>query len=137
MNKVPILLSMEYNEGFTGLSLLNFTLSSELEAGEPPEARGLARDEVRLMVSYISTDQVVHTRFRQIGDFLEPGDVLVINTSGTLNAALPATRSDGTQLELHLSTHLPTNRWVVEMRVYQDNREKTTRPYYNIHPGES
>jgi S-adenosylmethionine:tRNA ribosyltransferase-isomerase len=115
----------------------NFTLPAELEANEPPEARGLARDEVRLMVSYISTDQVVHTRFRQIGDFLEPGDVLVINTSGTLNAALPATRSDGTQLELHLSTHLPTNRWVVEMRAYQDNREKTTRPFYNIHPGES
>ncbi len=113
MNKVPILLSTEYNKGLPGLPLLNFTLSSELEAGEPPEARGLARDEVRLMVSHISTDQIVHTRFRQIGDFLEPGDVLVINTSGTLNAALPATRSDGTQFELHLSTHLPTNLWVV------------------------
>ncbi len=137
MNKVPILLSMEYNEGFPGLSLLNFTLSSELEAGEPPEARGLARDEVRLMVSHISTDHVVHTRFRQIGDFLEPGDVLVINTSGTLNAALPARRSDGTQLELHLSTHLPTNLWVVEMRAYQDNREKMTRPFYDMQPGES
>ena len=137
MSKIPILLSTDYNEGLPGLPLLNFTLSSTLEAGEPPEARGLERDEVRLMVSYISTNQVVHTRFRQIGDFLEPGDVLVINTSGTLNAALPATRSDGTHLELHLSTHLPTNRWVVEMRAYQDNREKTTRPFYHIHPGES
>jgi len=136
MNKVPILLSTEYNEGLPELPLLNFTLSSKLEAGEPPEARGLARDEVRLMVSHIATDQIVHTRFRQIGDFLEPGDVLVINTSGTLNAALPATRSDGTQLELHLSTHLPTNLWVVEMRAYQDNREKTTKPFYNIHQGE-
>ena len=113
MSKLPILLSKDYNEGLPGLPLLNFTLSSELEAKEPPEARGLSRDEVRLMVSHISTDQVVHTRFRHIGDFLEPGDVLVINTSGTLNAALPATRSDGTQLELHLSTHLPTNLWVV------------------------
>src|SRR6266496_2373538 len=134
MSNLPNLLSTDYNEG---LPLLNFTLSSTLEAGEPPEARGLERDEVRLMVSYISTNQVVHTRFRQIGDFLAPGDVLVINTSGTLNAALPATRSDGTHLELHLSTHLPMNRWVVEMRAYQDNREKTTRPYYNIHRGES
>jgi S-adenosylmethionine:tRNA ribosyltransferase-isomerase len=137
MNKVPILLSTEYNEGLPGLPLLNFTLSSTLEAGEPPEARGLERDEVRLMVSYIATDQVKHTRFRQIGNFLEAGDVLVINTSGTLNAALPATRSDGTQLELHLSTHLPTNLWAVEMRAYQDNREKTTRPFYDIQPGES
>src|SRR5438094_8004053 len=137
MNKVPILLSMEYNEGFPGLSLLNFTLSSGLEAVEPTEARGLARDEVRLMVSHISTDQVINTHFRHIGYYLEPGDVLVINTSGTLNAALPATRSDGTQLELHLSTHLPANLWVVEMRIYQDVQEKTTGPFYDIQPGES
>src|SRR6266487_4979412 len=136
MSKIPILLSTDYNEGLPGLPLLNFTLSSTLEAGEPPEARGLERDEVRLMVSYISTNQVVHTRFRQIGDFLEPGDLLVINTSGTLNAALPATRSDGTQLELHLSTHLPANLWVVEMRAYLDIQEKTTGPFYNIKPGE-
>lgn len=134
---VPILLTTEYNEGFAELPLLHFVLPSELEAKEPPEARGLARDEVRLMVSCVSNDHVVHTRFRQIGDFLEPGDVLVINTSGTLNAALPATRSDGTQLELHLSTRLPTNLWVVEMRAYQDNREKTTKPFYDIQPGES
>ena len=137
MNKTPILLSTDYNQGLPGIPLLNFTLPSTLEAGEPPEVRGLERDEVRLMVSYIATNRVVHTRFRQIEDFLEPGDVLVINTSGTLNAALPATRSDGTLLELHLSTHLPTNRWVVEMRAYQDNREKTTKPFYNIYPGES
>jgi S-adenosylmethionine:tRNA ribosyltransferase-isomerase len=137
MNRVPILLSTEYNEGLPGLPLLNFTLSSELEAKEPPEARGLARDEVRLMVSHFLNDQIVHTRFRQIGDFLSPGDVLVINTSGTLNAALPAIRSDGIQFELHLSTHLPSNFWVVEMRTYQDNREKTTKPFYDIQPGES
>src|SRR5207247_6764535 len=111
MNRNPILLSTDYNERLPGLPLLKCTLSCTLEASEPPEARGLERDEVRLMVSYISTNQVVHARFRQIGDFLEPGDVLVINTSGTLNAALPATRADGTRLELHLSTHLSANRW--------------------------
>jgi len=137
MNMVPILLSTEYNERLPELPLLNFTLSANLEAGEPPEARGLSRDEVRLMVSHILTDQLVHTRFRQIGDHLKAGDVLVINTSGTLNAALPATRSDGAQLELHLSTHLPANLWVVEMRAYQDTKEKTTKPYYDISQGES
>ena len=137
MNTVPIRLSTEYNQGLPGLPLLNFTLSPDLEAKEPPEARGLARDEVRLMVSYISTDQVVHTHFRQIGDFLEPGDVLVINTSGTLNAALLATRSDGTQFELHLSTHLPADLWVVEMRAYQDKQKKITKPFYDIQQGES
>jgi S-adenosylmethionine:tRNA ribosyltransferase-isomerase len=137
MSKIPMLLTTEYNRGLPGVPLLNFTLPAELEASEPPEANGLERDEVRLMVSHLATNQVIHTRFRQIGDFLTPGDVLVINTSGTLNAALPASRSDGTRLELHLSTHLPEDRWVVEMRAYQDSQEKTTRPFYDILPGES
>jgi S-adenosylmethionine:tRNA ribosyltransferase-isomerase len=44
---------------------------------------------------------------------------------------------DGTQLELHLSTHLPEDLWVVEMRAYQDDQEKTTKPFYDIRPGES
>ena len=137
MSKSLPILSRDYNQGLPGLPLLNFILPHTLEAGEPPEARGLARDEVRLMVSYVSTNRVIHTRFRHIGDFLEPGDVLVINTSGTLNAALVATRSDGHRFELHLSTHLPSNQWVVELRAYQDKQEKATKPFYDIHRGES
>lgn len=133
----PLLFSWEKNQYLHQTPILDFVLPPELEAGEPPEARGLARDEVRLMVSYLTTNRVVHTRFRRIGNFFEPGDVLVINTSGTLNAALPVRRSDGTPLELHLSTHLPNDLWVVEMRSYQDNLEKTTRPFYDIRPGET
>jgi len=95
---------------------LDFDLPPELEAAAPPEARGLARDEVRLMVSYRGDNRVVHTRFRAIADFLAPGDVLVINTSGTMNAALPARSADGTPLTVHLSTRLPANLWVVELR---------------------
>lgn len=107
-------------------SLLDFILPSELEADAPPEARGLARDDVRLMVSYQSTNQVLHTQFRQIEQFLYAGDLLVINTSGTMNAALHATRSDGTPLELHLSTHLPADLWTVELRSYHGT---TTKPF--------
>jgi S-adenosylmethionine:tRNA ribosyltransferase-isomerase len=95
---------------------LDFELPPELEAGEPPEARGLARDEVRLMISYRAGDRVAHARFRDLPRFLEPGDLLVINTSGTLNAALDANRADGSALELHLSTHLPADLWIVELR---------------------
>lgn len=98
------------------LTSLDFELPKELEAGEPPEARGLTRDQVRLMVSYLSDNRVIHSQFRHLPEFLNPGDVLVINTSGTLNAALNAKRADGTPLELHLSTHLPGNVWVVELR---------------------
>jgi len=113
--------------------LLDFELPAELEAGEPPEARGLRRDEVRLMVSRRATDEVVHTQFRRLGDFLVPGDVLVINTSGTLKAALAVKRVDGSMFELHLSTKLPSGNWVVELRTLS---EKGTKPFFNAQPGE-
>ena len=95
---------------------LSFELPPELEAGEPPEARGLRRDEVRLMVSYLDDDRVVHSRFGDLPEFLAAGDTLVVNTSGTMKAALPAERTDGTPLTVHLSTHLPADLWVVELR---------------------
>src|SRR5947209_578258 len=110
------------------LNTINFDLPTELEASEPPEARGLMRDEVRLMVSYYSSNRVVHTQFRNLKDFLEAGDLLVINTSGTMNAALNATRADGSALELHLSTHLPADMWIVEVRLPGEN---ATRPFYD------
>ena len=97
-------------------SPLRFELPPELEAAEPPEARGLRRDEVRLMVSYLDDDRIVHSRFGDLPQFLHPGDTLVVNTSGTMNAALPAERSDGSPLTVHLSTHLPADLWVVELR---------------------
>jgi len=99
------------------LRSLDFELPPELEAGEPPEARGLSRDDVRLMVSHAGDDRVVHARFRDLPDFLDPGDVLVVNTSGTMKAALDAEReSDGAALKLHLSTRLPADLWIVEVR---------------------
>ena len=101
------------------LSSLDFDLPPELEAGAPPEARGLERDEVRLMVSYKNDGRVVHSRFRDLPGFLRAGDVLVINTSGTMNAAIEAEREDGTALELHLSTRLPANLWTVEVRTLE------------------
>ena len=112
---------------------LDFHLAPKLEAGEPPEARGLARDEVRLMVSFYADDRVVHTRFRQIAEFLDPGDLLVINTSGTLNAALDVTRADGTPLKLHLSTRLPADLWIVEFRKPDENG---SLPFYQAQTGE-
>jgi S-adenosylmethionine:tRNA ribosyltransferase-isomerase len=113
---------------------LDFSLPPHLEASGPPEARGLARDEVRLMVSYISSGEILHTRFRRLPEFLAPGDVLVINTSKTLPAALPAQRRDGGYLELHLSTHLPGGSWSVELR--QVDGEKSL-PFTSARPGET
>lgn len=98
------------------VSQLDFTLPSELEASEPPEARGLGRDGVRLMVSRGTLPAITHHRFTEIVEALDPGDLLVVNTSGTLNAALDGMRSDGTAIEVHLSTHLPGDIWTLELR---------------------
>jgi S-adenosylmethionine:tRNA ribosyltransferase-isomerase len=116
------------------LNTLEFELPPDLEAHEPIEARGLGRDQVRLMVSCKIDNTVIHTKFHDLPNFLEAGDVLVINTSGTLAAALPATRNDGTKLELHLSTHLPGDLWTVELRALANDGSK---PYRNNLEGET
>jgi S-adenosylmethionine:tRNA ribosyltransferase-isomerase len=102
------------------MTTLAFELSDALEASEPPEARGLARDEVRLMVASRSSADIVHTRFRELPGHLEPGDLLVINNSATLPAAVPATRGDGTTIEVRFATRAPEREskdlFVVELR---------------------
>jgi S-adenosylmethionine:tRNA ribosyltransferase-isomerase len=103
------------------MSALAFELRPALEASEPPEARGLERDGVRLMVTSRSQDVLVHTRFRALPEYLTPGDLLVINNSGTLPAAVPAVRSDGSSIEVRFSTRasggeLAQDRFVIELR---------------------
>jgi len=92
---------------------LAFELPARLEATEPPPVR----DEVRLLAA--TSAGIEHHRFTDLPDLLQPGDLLVVNTSATLPAALPA----GGSLRLHLSTPLPgafpddgAERWVVELR---------------------
>ena len=50
---------------------------------------------------------LVHARFLDLPRFLRRGDLLVVNESATLPAALKATRADGTRVDLHLSTPEP------------------------------
>src|SRR6266702_2938195 len=96
---------------------LDFQLPEVLEAHEPPEARGLARDQVRLLVSHRGDNSVEHRGFRDLPDVLRPGDLVVANDSATLAAALTARRVDGRQISLHVSTRLPAaDLWVVEPR---------------------
>jgi len=94
---------------------LAFTLPPALEAAEPPRER----DAVRLMVARAGAP-LCHAGFRALPSFLEPGDLLVVNESATLPAALTATRADGSAVGLHLSTPDPSardgERWVVELR---------------------
>jgi S-adenosylmethionine:tRNA ribosyltransferase-isomerase len=98
---------------------LTFDLDPALAASEPAEAHGTARDGVRLMVA--RPDRLLHTSFDQLGAHLDPGDLLVVNTSATLPAAVDGRRWDGRAVVVHFSTELPKSRldhssWAVELR---------------------
>jgi S-adenosylmethionine:tRNA ribosyltransferase-isomerase len=124
---------------------LDFTLPAEREAHEPPEARGVPRDGVALMVSRGAAGEISHHAFTDLPALLLPGDLLVVNTSATLPAAVPLPGgraahssplpgSPAVHLSplpagpaahfpplpagpaVHFSTPLPDGDWLVELR---------------------
>ncbi|MBX6382691.1 MAG: S-adenosylmethionine:tRNA ribosyltransferase-isomerase [Microbispora sp.] len=106
----------------------DFALPAPLEAHEPPEARGLRRDGVRLLVSRRDTGELAHHVFADLPSLLSPGDLLVVNNSATLPAAVRLDR-----LAVHFSGRLPSGDWLVELR----RRTATaTEPYTGAAPGE-
>lgn len=114
----------------------DFVLPRELEAHEPPEARGLARDGVRLLVSDRGTGEVGHHAFADLPGLLGPGDLLVVNNSGTLPAAVRLDR-----LAVHFSTEREDGTWLVELRRRRvaggpENVEAAGEPYRGGADGE-
>jgi S-adenosylmethionine:tRNA ribosyltransferase-isomerase len=108
---------------------LRFSLPLALEASSPPEARGLTRDAVRMMVARRHDNSVVHANFSDLPTVLTEGDLVVVNTSGTLAAELEATEPDGQPLVVHLSTELPAGLWTIELR-------RDAHPYFDGQAGE-
>jgi S-adenosylmethionine:tRNA ribosyltransferase-isomerase len=86
-----------------------------LEAHEPPEVRGEGRDDVGLLVATRHDLELAHARFRELPRFLSAGDLLVVNTSATLPAALEA-HLGGQPVQLWLSTPNGDGTWLVELR---------------------
>jgi S-adenosylmethionine:tRNA ribosyltransferase-isomerase len=107
---------------------IDFALPAAREAHEPPEARassrarGSSRDDVGLMVSRRAADEISHHAFADLPGLLLPGDLIVVNTSGTLPAAVDA----GCGLVVHFSTAMPDGGWLIELRA---RRGKGTIPY--------
>jgi len=82
---------------------VRFELPPTLEAAAPPEARGLRRDGVRLLVIDRGSGAVRHARFSDLPRLLGPGDLLVANDSRTLPASLTGWTAAGARLELRLA----------------------------------
>ncbi|MGW3072103.1 MULTISPECIES: S-adenosylmethionine:tRNA ribosyltransferase-isomerase [unclassified Kitasatospora] len=90
----------------------------ELSARAPAEARGTARDGVRMLVGRRASGGLEHRRFTDLPEVLRPGDLLVVNNSATVPAALPGRLPDGTPVVLHLSSAQPdeSGAHLVELR---------------------
>jgi S-adenosylmethionine:tRNA ribosyltransferase-isomerase len=102
------------------------------EATQPPEARGITRDAVRMMVAYRHDLRLVHVHAHDLPQFLDEGDLVVVNTSGTLAAALDALGVDGTPLVVHLSQRLADEQWLIELR---RPNGRATEPWFDDAPG--
>ncbi|MGW7468160.1 S-adenosylmethionine:tRNA ribosyltransferase-isomerase [Streptomyces xantholiticus] len=94
-------------------ALETLQVPDELSARVPAEQRGAGRDDVRLLVSRGS--EVSHHRFGELPGRLRAGDVLVVNTSATLAAAVDG-RLGGQAVVVHFSTRGDGGRWAVELR---------------------
>jgi S-adenosylmethionine:tRNA ribosyltransferase-isomerase len=110
--------------------LAGFGLPAALEASEPPEARGISRDAVRMLVSRRRTGEISHHPFTDLPGLLLPGDLLVVNTSATLPAAVRC----GPGLVMHFSTALPDGSWLAELRAV---RGHATQPHPGGSPGQA
>jgi S-adenosylmethionine:tRNA ribosyltransferase-isomerase len=108
------------------VTALQFALPPELEAGAPPPSR----DAVRLLVA--SATGVRHERFTDFARFLQAGDLLVVNTSATLPAAVRGRRADGRSVAVHFSTALGAQAWLVEVRP----PGRATGPLQDVRAGE-
>ena len=96
-------------------SRLHFQLPEDLAAREPPEVLpGATRADVRLMVSD-GQRPPTHHDFSDLPDLLGPDDLLVVNTSSAIPAAIDGCDGDD-DVRLHLSTEMPAGLWLVEVR---------------------
>lgn len=98
-------------------------------ASTPPERRGVARDGVRLLVARPGV--VEHGVFRDLPNHLAAGDLVVVNTSATLPAAVDGVRRGRARAPVHVAAELPDGTWVVEVR-----RPDNGGPQTDLRPAE-
>src|SRR6266513_2604372 len=92
-----------------------FVLPPERSAREPPERRGIRRDQVRLLVIDRAPGEIEHSRFDNIDNYLRAGDLLVFNSRRTLPASLrgcECSAAHGPCMEVRLAERLPDGSWL-------------------------
>ena len=102
------------------LSDFMYDLPEERIAQTPVEPR----DHSRLMVLHRNSGEIEHRHFYDIIDYLNPGDVLVINETRVIPARLYGQRPTGGAVEVLLLKQLGPKRW-----------ETLVRPGKKLRPG--
>jgi S-adenosylmethionine:tRNA ribosyltransferase-isomerase len=107
--------------------VVSFQRPAGSDATQPPERRGLSRDGVRLLVA--AGGRLEHRRFRDLPSVLSPGDLVVVNTSATVPAALSGLVR-GLPAPVHVAAQLDAGSWVLEVR-----RAGGDGPQLDLEPG--
>ena len=94
------------------VSDFNYDLPEELIAQHPYEKR----DEARLMVLHRNTKQIEHKVFKDIIDYLEPGDCLVLNDTKVIPARLYGKKDTGAKVEFLLLKRIENDDWEAMVR---------------------
>ena len=94
------------------VSDFNYELPEELIAQTPYDKR----DEARLMVIDKNTQTIEHKIFKDVIDYLEPGDCLVINNTKVLPARLYGKKDTGANVEFLLLKRIDKDDWEVMVR---------------------
>lgn len=90
----------------------DFILPSELIAKEPCEDRTLSR----LLALPLPHQTPIHDRFLNIGDYLRPGDTLVLNNTKVIKARLYGKKSTGGLIEILVIRPLENSQWLVLLK---------------------
>ena len=94
------------------VSDFNYDLPEELIAQHPYDKR----DEARLMVLHRNTKQIEHKVFKDIIDYLEPGDCLVLNDTKVIPARLYGKKNTGAKVEFLLLKRIENDDWEAMVR---------------------
>lgn len=112
------------------LSDYTYDLPEELIADKPPVVRGTSR----LLVVSRTNGQLTDSRYASIADFLEPGDLLVLNDTKVIKARLIARKDNGAERELIiLEKHGQNDDWHTHKVMYR----RSLHVGDNLHVGDA
>jgi len=112
---------------------IDFSLPESSIATVPAERRGTGRDDVRLMITDRAARFVEHDMFPRIDRHLGTGDVVVVNTSATVPAAVDARTEDGIRVKIHFAGPAAGGLWTVEVRTPTEGGGTTPGPDLSPH----